>query len=276
MATIAEQARRDLVSRYKEYLGILSGIYEDYCFQQHFLPYLHSKIKTGELHSFKIKSIVTKKTFNNYRTDWIYGIISRQKDISLAEHTLTKAVGITENFLQQIASRVYYDYPDLMNSNHNTVDTQQQEKLLNIILQSADKKEILSKIAEEKIRGIFYGDPTDFFTKDKAKLGFKNYFKDHYDLAIKEYKTIIAYRNIIMHNNGRIDNKFIREIKGTTYKEGQKIHISSQYIFDSLFLLNGLSLITLNSVLDNRYKLPLITSKYTKRIQIFENEYLNK
>ena len=92
--------------------------------------------------------------------------------------------------MQILTARLYRDYPHKLESKEETVD--QQFKILKVIIDSADKEEIIERLTEEKIRSIFYGKPSDFFKTDKAKVGVGNYLKATYNLALERFEEIMA------------------------------------------------------------------------------------
>jgi hypothetical protein len=153
---------------------------------------------------------------------------------------------------------------------------EQQSKLIKIIIESNDKSEMVWKIAEEKIRGIFYGNPVDLFEKDKAKIGLNNHFKDNYKLALQEYKEVIARRNIITHNNGKVDRKYLREAKGTILSLGEKVNITKPYLKEAIFLLHGLSTKVVELIIKNNYGAPKLKDKFDTYIKAFDKKYEGK
>ena len=125
----------------------------------------------------------------------------------------------------------------------------QQVKFMQVILDSSTKEEIIDKLIEERIRGIFYGNPIDFFEKDKAKLGFGTVFKDNYPNAMIHYAEVINRRNINIHNEGKVDRKYIRET-GSTFRLGTKPKIDEAYLSSAILLLSGIAATSTKLVLE--------------------------
>jgi hypothetical protein len=90
------------------------------------------------------------------------------------------------------------------------------------------------------VRSLFYGSPGDFFLKDKAKLGFADYFSKHYTKAIDRYVEVTARRNLLIHNDGRVDRKYLREQPASSLALGQKVVVDEAYLKASLLTLRGL------------------------------------
>jgi hypothetical protein len=263
----------EINSKYQAFRANIFEVYEDYLFQSHYLPVIHSGIKPGNISVFNFEDIYTGRS-EIFKTDSAYGVIDRQRRKVIGQRALLDAVSATESFLQRVTLRVYRDFQWKLKTTLETPE--QQAKLLEIIINSEDKNEIISKIAEEKIRGIFYGNPIDFFEKDKAKIGLGNHFKDNYKSALKLYSEIIARRNIIAHNDSRVDRKYLREVNDSAFSLGERVSISKDYIKEWIFILHSFAAITVEQVVKNNYGGAKIKEKYMKQIGIFDEKYKNK
>jgi hypothetical protein len=233
----------------------LRHIWEEYNLVEYYAPFLHEKIKSGEVEPFKFLPFLAEDT-NLWETSTSKSIsvLGQVRQNSLHNRVLLDSIGAFEDNLCKLVETVYLDYPSKLKSISGSIDSAQDFKLLNVILDSEDKEEIVSRIVEEKIRTIFYGNPLDFFTKDKTRLEFGDYFKADYKNILNEYAEITAARNIIVHNAGRIDRKYIREVKGTTYKLGNKLKIDTEYLKRILCVLEGLATMASVLVIRNIYK----------------------
>jgi hypothetical protein len=143
-------------------------------------------------------------------------------------------------FLQYLVIRVLRDHPGRLLAGSQLESGARESKLLEIIVSSDDKWEMLDKIIEERVRTVFYGAPTDFFLKDKAKLGFGDHFSQHLANAIETFAEVTARRNVLIHNDGRIDRKYLREIPGTPMVLGQQVTVDEPYLKAALVTLRGL------------------------------------
>lgn len=114
------------------------------------------------------------------------------------------------------------------------------QKLINMIYSENTIENVLQLVIEEKNRKIFYGNPSDIFEKDPCKFGHSTYFKHNYPNELIYFKKIIAIRNIIIHNNSRIDSKFIKEVRNSTYRRKEKIKITPEILKETIFFLIGL------------------------------------
>jgi len=273
MATFNEQGISEIVNKYKAFCTEIFESYEDYIFQEFYLPELHQQLKKGTIPLLDFESVYSNRK-TPFKKNFVYGVISRQQTKIIGQRALLRAVSCTEDFLQKVTFRVYRDFEGKLETPMETSD--QQSKLIKLIIDSSDRNEIIGRISEEKIRGIFYGNPSDFFEKDKARIGLNNYFKDNYKLALEEYKEVIARRNILTHNNGHVDRKYLREVRNTTFKLDEKVTITKAYLKESIFLLHGLSTIVLEQVIKNNYGATKVKERYKAYIRSFDKKYKGK
>lgn len=223
------------------YRGFMNNIWEEYA-------YLDNEIRNGVKKDFPLLQLNYDNKINKSIKD-AGGM--RAKFISgdnTKEHFID-AISLFENYIAMLTQSVFCDQPQRMHDCGMDVD-----KLFNVILKKKSKEEIIECIVEEKVRGIFYGKPSDIFLKDKCNLGINNLFRDTYKKEIELYEEIIGRRNIIIHNLGRVDQKYIRE-NPTTYSKdkGTKIIISEPYLRGTIALLEGIAAITTECVEVNIY-----------------------
>lgn len=263
----------EINNKYVGYYAQIFEVYEDFLFVEHYYPAIHKCIKKDEIAIMNFESI-TSDYASPFKKHLIYGIIARTLDKTSPARSLFEAVSLTENYLQDLTYRIYRDHTHKLSGTEETPE--QKEKLIKIILESEEKDEMIAKIAEEKIRGIFYGKPSDFFTKDKAKIGIDKNIETHFKLAIEHYQEIVARRNIYVHNNGKVDRKYLREVKNSNYKLGQKPKIDKAYLKQSILILHGLSSVVTKQTIQANYPKAGINASLNKYIKRFEAAWKNK
>lgn len=99
---------------------------------------------------------------------------------------------------------------------------------------------MLEKVIEERVRGIFYGAPSEFFLKDKAKLKFGDHFSTNCAEAVNKFVELCARRNVLIHNDGRVDRKYLREAPGSKFKLRETVSVHEPYLRGALLTLRGL------------------------------------
>ena len=174
------------------------------------------------------------------------GFIIRTHRKEIPETVLLNSVSLFEAFISDIAKLAYLSDPNRFliknkNTENETVSNQENAKLLNILVESSSREEAIEQYVEEKLRGIFYGNPVDVFKKNKLGFGLDKRIGGNLTAELEIYAEIVARRNIIVHNLGKIDRKYIREVKDTTFSVGQIVNIDREYLFRSLHLINDLA-----------------------------------
>ena len=238
---------------FKSYRQKYRHIWEEYSFVHYYGPHLHTSIKNGELNPLEFSPFLNNPnetiTMNAGKSLAVLGQVIRN---SISNRVLLDSIGAFEDLVAKIAGVVYRDYPGKLIGSIEGTDSE-NFKLAQVVISSNDRDEIIERMIEEKIRSIFYGNPVNIFKKDSAKLELGPIFSDTYRVLLTEYAEITARRNIIIHNSGRVDRKYIREVKNCQYKLGNKAPITDAYLRRALALLEGMAAITAETVIANVY-----------------------
>jgi hypothetical protein len=246
----------------------LNEIWEDFKAINFYLLKVHELTKLNSIERVAVPRLVSKPRMEQLSPSAVYGIISRIKDKTAGRHAFIDAISAFEHFISMLVFKVYLDFPQKLRGLSRQLDTEnvsRQQKLIDIIFDSADRYEMLHKLIEEKVRSIFYGNPIDLFSKDKALIEFGTHFKKNKSSLLVELAEIIARRNIIMHNHGRVDRKYLNEVAGASLKLGQKAVIDEQYLKRALLVMKELAADAGQLVATNIYKEPLFGR--AKRVQ---------
>lgn len=254
---------RQIHKLFDEYRRKIKNTWEEYLLLHFSLSELKKTHKQNSVGNIFKRELLIEDVKLGYKDKDIHDFIENLSTNKLNYKTLIEAVSLTETFLQDLTLLVYRDFP--IKVAHNNTDAPASElKLTQLIVNSADKDEMIEALIEEKIRGIFYGKPTDFFTKDKAKIGFGNFFKSNFEEAITEFNEITARRNVFIHNNGKVDSKYIREVDDSQYTKGQKPKIDKAYLKHSIIVLRGLAALSTKLVFQNIYSQDISRKRVTK------------
>lgn len=254
----SELYAKNLARRFKTYSSDMKDVWESYIFINKYMQAIHPLVKDDTLPVFSVVPLASdgnkecatdkKNTFG-----YIDHIIKKVNP----ERSLITAVSLTEDFLQDMVKTVYKAYPEKISGGESKDAPERVDKLIDVILKSEDRDEIIDKLIEEKVRGIFYGNPVDFFMKDKKlKLNLGTIFKDQFSLSIEQYSEIIARRNIYAHNGGRADRKYIKESHTDNIKLGNKVKITDEYLKESILTLRGLASIAAYTVSQKVFSSP--------------------
>lgn len=259
---------------FDEYRRKIKNIWEEYLLLHFSLTELKKSHKNQSIGNNFKRELLLENVMLDYKDIDIHKFIENLRTNKLNYKTLIEAVSLTETFFQDLTVLVYRDFP--IKVAHNNPDSPQSElKLTQLIVNSADKNEMIEALIEEKVRSIFYGKPTDFFTKDKAKIGFANFFQSNYEGAINEFNEITARRNIFIHNDGKVDSKYIREVKNPQYSKDQKPKIDKAYIKHTVIVLRGLAALSTKLVFQNIYNQNVSEKRVTSMAKTLD-EYVKK
>jgi len=246
----------------------LNEIWEDFKSLDYYLLEIHKLTKADSIERVVVPRLVSKPRMEKLSASAVYGIIDRIRGKAAGRHAFIDAIAAFEHFISMLVFKVYLDFPRKLRGVSRAVENEtgsRQQKLLDIIFDSADRYEMIHKLIEEKVRGIFYGNPVDLFSKDKALIEFGSHFKEHKSLLLTELAEIIARRNVIMHNEGRIDRKYLNEVASHTLKLGQKVSIDEMYLRRALLVMKDLAADAAQLVATNIYKEALFGR--AKRVQ---------
>jgi hypothetical protein len=223
--------------RFKRFRRDLTDVWEYYVLLNHVLDKYHTDIKNGTSGKVLLQSVFQDSTKQLAATD-LYTITQKTRQSFIPKNTLIEAVAIFEDYFQDLTYMVYMEKPELLLSADKASIESQNAKLLELIVKEHSRREILDQVAEEKIRGIFYGNPTDILKKDKVHLGLEKKFGEgKANELLQLYAEIIGRRNIHTHNAGRVDRKYIKENPTTPFKIGSSVQLPYGYLRSSLRIL---------------------------------------
>ncbi len=254
--------------RFRVYDKTISDIWEAFQFHRFYLPILHGLIKKGKAPALSIPSL-GNLTIKVQKPNDTLGAISHITTQVSPQRSLIAAVSQSEAFLQYLVVRVLRDHPGRL-VNQQAEQGNRETKLLEIVVGSADKWEMLDKIIEERVRSLFYGAPTDFFLKDKAKLGFGDHFATSCQMSVDRFAEVTARRNLLIHNDGRVDRKYLREVPGTNLTLGQKVIVDEAYLQKACLDLRGLCATAGMLVCERVYKNKVAAGKMLERHNTFK------
>lgn len=224
--------------RFKGYNKDLRDIWESYCLVDYYMGTVHDLVKAGNIPPLPMQRLNGRSISLDQKNT--FGGISHLTRKANPRRTLIAAVSLFEHYLGFLTKTVFQDFPGKLTNAGPTAE-KEQENLLKLIVTCSDRAEIIERIVEEKVRGIFYGKPSDFFLKDKAKLEFGDIFKSQLASEVEKYEEVTARRNAIIHNDGCIDRKYLREVKNSTLTLGQVVPLEPTYLRESIKLLQTLS-----------------------------------
>ncbi len=261
-------------TQYRKFRKNIYSIWESYNLVDFYSKIIREEIgnnKKALLIASHLKTSGTK-TYDKNNT---LNLLDRFHQQETPRRALIESIGLFEDFIGLLITLVYKDYPrKLLGKDEQEDSSIYHEKILKTVIQSNNKDEILTKIIEDRVRSLFYENPSDFFLKNKTKLEFGDFFKKKLK-AINQYIELTARRNIIVHNGGKIDRKYLREVENSEFTLNENAEISADYLRNSIILLEGLGAATSVQVLNNIYKQDFadLSKKLQQSFVFFERSF---
>lgn len=150
----------------------------------------------------------------------------RQKDI-LYCGTLMLLVTYFENTISKILRTDFRKHPGRMSLENKTV-------AYSILEMSEDIQDVKNHLIDVEVNNLMYKSAEDWisYLKKNLKLDL-NYVTE----KLPELKEIICRRNIIVHNDGIVNNIYLSQVKENNIQKGDKITVSREYINDAINII---------------------------------------
>ena len=240
-------------NRFRYFRQHSRDLWQSYMLVATYMPIVHVEVREDRLSPLAVNPLrgARAKSLGKIGT---FGAISHLLDKVNPRRVISDSLAISEDFYTDLVLLVYKDYPQKLRGAISDGSPDQEARVLELVLRSTTRAEILAHLTEERVRGLFYGNPVDFFKKDRAKLEFGTYFKDSCTGELAQFAELVARRNIIVHNGGRIDRKYLREVAISPFALDQVAPLPPEYLQSSLALVEGLAAAAATKVLENVYK----------------------
>jgi hypothetical protein len=147
----------------------------------------------------------------------------------LLQAFLARFVDNFEVYLVDILREVLQQKPEILSSRHQTVT-------LEHLLQFQTIDDLIQDIIENKVNSLSYKGFSDLHQWYEEK-GIPLVVKREHEQAIIE---MIATRNIIVHNRGRVDERYLRTVPTSTCKIGELRELEVDDLFNGLSILNNI------------------------------------
>jgi hypothetical protein len=136
---------------------------------------------------------------------------------SITQMTFSRSFDNFSTYLKDLLSEIVRIRPEVLRSN--------EKEQLDFILSFESIDDLRDAIAEKKIDQLFYSGIADILKFFEQKLSVQLIADENQrsDLTLAS-----AYRNLIVHNRGRINREFLKKHSDKCYKEGQLIELDWQ------------------------------------------------
>lgn len=245
---------------YKHFKQSINTVWESFQTIDFYLKLNHTQLKHNQIPPLSLRSLQGKveKTLSPNVCFGSFDYIINKKNMRMA---LIESVTIFEEYIGKIVYLVYNDFPEKVKGSAEKDDSENKDKIMQIIFSSDSKEDIIDRLIEERIRNLFYGNIADLFIKDRAKLELRDTFTiEKHKALVNDFIEISSRRNIYIHNNGRVDRKYIRETKIPDVKIGAVLSIDEEYIKKAINTLKALATIITVTVLKNIYNVDTLST----------------
>jgi hypothetical protein len=148
------------------------------------------------------------------------------------ETNLISVVSRTEAFIQDCLAVMLVEYPAKMTL------LSKDGIPLDLFLQTEDKSEVITRYVALKCEGLMYGKPKDYLNKFGECLDI-DLAADH----VNSFIEIKATRDIIIHNNGKINKSYVDKAGAKKRgKVGDMLPIDHDYFRSSIISLKAFSM----------------------------------
>jgi hypothetical protein len=246
-----------IANRFRQFNREMKAHWETFSVIDFYLPRLHNQLKEGHIQPLELKILGFSPKAQNqtvFDKNNTYGTLHRTLQ-AVPRSVFVDSIVSFEGYITDLMAIVYRQYPARLRGDGSEPSVR-EVTLMEIVLASLSRDEIIEHLIEERTRSIFYGNPIDVFSRDKARLEFKTYFTEKHSQAIEQLQEVIARRNIIIHNQGAVDRKYLRETRSSSARLGQKLGVDGKYLRNSLYLLRGIGACAAKLIIENIFNKP--------------------
>ena len=207
-----------------------------------------------------------RREISRVRVKNLPGMVRRAYQKEIPESVFLNSISLFEAFISDVAKAAYLDNPSeyLLKKQQKDDNPTEEEniKLLRLLIESDTRESAIEKYIEEKLRGIFYGNPVDIFRKNKLHFNIHTKITRNSENELILYEEMTARRNVLVHNLGIVDRKYIRETESPLYNMGDTVEISADYLYTTLHTLNTIAKVYVNQVALRTTGTPLSQARF--------------
>ena len=178
---------------------------------------------------YVVPSSKGEKTVLSRDREEISGVLENAYNSGIYEQGIIVAVALAEDYLQTTLRTVLQWFPQKLKQNvagENVVKSVN----LDIILEAKSKEQLLSRLINKQMQGVFYGAPTRYFEYIEAVLNI--------DLPAdlkKQFVEVKATRDVIVHNSGRANETYLEKAAELArVKNNEKLPVNSEYFSSTI------------------------------------------
>ena len=138
-----------------------------------------------------------------------------------------RAVDYFQYYLQEVITAAYMNRPETIESNRKI----KVRDVLNILKDGGDINDLVNQIVIRQVESLSYNSLGDFMKHLDNKHGIE---VDRDSDEFKRADEFVAVRNIIVHNDGKVNKTFINRTERTDLGEGEDFPLEANYVNDRI------------------------------------------
>jgi len=202
------------------------------------------KSETRTEQEYLVPSSNGEKTALSRDSNEISSVLEKAYTSGIHEQGIIVAVALTEDYLQTILKTILRWFPQKLKQNV-TGDNVVKNVNLDIILDAKSKEQLLARLINKQMQGIFYGAPHRYFEYIEAVLNINLSAE-----LKKHFVEIKATRDVIVHNNGIANETYLEKTAELARaKNSEKLVVNLDYFSSTISRLKKLIVVVYTQVL---------------------------
>jgi hypothetical protein len=159
----------------------------------------------------------------------VFRLLETAYTFGIHQQAIIAAVALTEDYLQTTLRTVLRWFPQKLKQNV-TGDKIDRSISLDMVLAAANKKQLLSRLINKQLQGIFYGAPSRYFEYIENVLTLEL----PQDLK-SQFIEIKATRDAIVHNSGMVNETYLEKTgKFARAANREKLPVDASYFVSAI------------------------------------------
>jgi len=186
----------------------------------------------------------------------IIRLLENAYQVGIHEQAIIAAVALTEDYLQTTLRIVLRWFPQKLKQNI-VGDQVGRNVSLDMVLAAKSKKQLVSRLIDKQLQGIFYGAPSRYFEYIETILnvGLPSDLKD-------QFAEIKATRDVIVHNSGRVNEIYLQKAGQLARAANrEQLPVTTDYFTSTIACLKKLVIALYKQILEKYGDIELLNAE---------------
>lgn len=227
---------------YQLHLGLFRELNDIHIFLSHTLPLLdetatkYRTIKNTKDKTFRVPSRVGKTGIAKRTPKEVASLFERFAQRELHANLLLVCVSRFESLLNDVLRLFLNTFPEKLSVGPKGGDSSKQIPISTVV-EATTIEEARKTVAESRLQGVFYAEPKDYLAYFKSIIGV-----DIPEKLFNSFVEIKATRDIIIHNDGKINALYLRKSDKCSRGElGDRIPLDEEYFEQCISVMKSIS-----------------------------------